>query len=118
MAIPIATTLFSVLSQSQAATRDELDGWAPYDTVDAKDVRAVLTILRRGQEQQTGATEERVTADFNCDVAPIDHTKRILDQTTGLIWDVKWARDRNDVIGGAGLDHTTGQLIQVTGVST
>ena len=117
MAIPVFETLVTFLAQSAGATTDEWDGPAAYDVTVVQHVRAVIG-TETGSEKETGGMQEDVLATLTCD--PFHpgtyafHNMRVLDETTGLTWEVVWARARYAL----GLDHISGALRMVTGEPT
>lgn len=110
MSIPVAQTTITVLRPAGAAQDQwDRDPTAVPATI-ASHVRAVI-VLPSGNELQGGGTQEDVRAALRCDPCDVQHTDRVLDETTSLTWEVVWARLRP----GFGLDHIAGQLRMVTG---
>lgn len=108
MTIPLATTTISV-------HRYNLDDVDPYDppptpTTVAVGVRAVIS-SPSGTEQVAGGQQEIVTFRLDCDPVDLQHRDQIVDDTTGDVFDVVWARDRT----GLGLDYTQADLRRVAG---
>jgi hypothetical protein len=109
MSIPVATTTISVLRSDQDGTKDAIDlassTWSPVFS----GIRAVIG-SPAGGETNAGGSSEQVAARLNCDPITLRHTDRVLDDPTGVLYEVTWTARRF----GLGLDHTVADLILVT----
>lgn len=109
----MANTTVTVTRASASATTDNYDGPAPFDTTVVRGLRAVIGALR-GSKITTGAEQEDARAALRTDPADIRYTDRVLDESTGVLWDVVFAHART----GLGLDHVSGELRLVSGEPT
>lgn len=107
MASPLATTTLRVERPAAAEPYEE----PTYATV-ASNVRGHIS-GPSGAERGGDSSQEEVTFPFGCDLADVHHRDRIVDEATEEVYEVLWARQRR----GLGLDHTTGALRQVDGVT-
>lgn len=111
MAIPVATTTISVLRAPRSLPVDDFD--APsvgeFDTV-ATGVRATLGATT-GVKVSGNGTRQELTVRFGCDPTTLGFTDKVLDESTGVTYDVVWAHART----GLGIDHVEGELVLVTG---
>lgn len=101
--IPIATTTVTVLRSDQDGTKDQFDGVTRSTLVTG--VRAVIG-SPSGTNDMQGGDSESVTERFQCDPTDIRHDDLILDEISGLTWNITWVRRRM----GFGLDHMVGEL--------
>lgn len=102
--IPFSTTTVAVRRSDQDGTLDLTDTltWTDVRT----GVRAVIG-NPAGSEIQAGGSQSAVMLRLNCDpIADLDHADRIVDETTGQVYEVLWAVQR----GGLGLEHTVAGL--------
>lgn len=105
--IPIATTTITVERSDQDGTKDTID--AVTFTSYLSGVRAVIG-SPGGAETNVGGSSEDVSARLNCDPIDLRHDDRVLDDSTGLRYEVTWTRRRV----GFGLDHTVASLRMFT----
>lgn len=110
MAIPLHTTTITVLRVATDPGRDPYDA-LPEPAVVAAGVRAHLS-SPSGRERTAGGSQEVVEFRLACDPVDLRHTDQVRDETTGLVYEVVWTRERQAL----GLDHTQAGLKQVTGV--
>lgn len=110
--IPVAMTTITVKRIAAASSVDPYDHIASAvpETV-ASGVRAVIS-APSGSERVAGASQEDVTFRLNCDPTDLEHTDQVVDDDTGLTYEVIWAEERS----GLGLDHTVADLRRVAGV--
>lgn len=102
--IPVATTTITIL----ATTGDPYEESAP--TVVASGIRAHIG-QPGGSEIRGGGSQSDVSDKLDADPCTLDHTMQVRDDTTGVVFDVVWVRDRR----GLGLDHIEAGLRQVVG---
>jgi len=107
VSIPLATTTVTVRRSDQDGTIDDLDGltFTDYRT----GVRAVIA-YPGGAEIVGDGTSSVVGVRLVCDPVDLTHTDRVVDETTGLEYEVQWLAQRV----GLGLDHVTAGLQLVT----
>jgi hypothetical protein len=108
MTIPVATTTVTV-----EATVEAEPGEGRTTVTVAAGVRAVIGSPSGSERPAPGGGTSRVTDVLNCDPCPqlADNTCRVIDDTTGVEYEVEWVRHRN----GLGLDHTKAGLVQNVG---
>jgi hypothetical protein len=107
--IPFSTTTITV---KRPAPTDE-----PYETPGAPStvasgIRAHIS-QGRGAENVVGGDQEVVFHRLTCDPCNLDNADAVIDDATGLVYEVEWARLRR----GLGLDHMEAGLRQVEGVA-
>jgi hypothetical protein len=105
--IPLATTTITV---KRPAAAEPYEAGA-LDTV-AAGVRAHIS-GPGGIQRQAGGSQEDITLPFACDVADVQHTDQVVDDTTDITYEVVWVERRQ----GLGLDRMTGQLRRITGAT-
>lgn len=106
MGIPTATHSITVRRKAPPTGWGQPEGEA---TVLAREVRAVIG-NPEGTEQDR--TEGVVTMHLTCDeVVGLDHTCEVLDEATGVVYDVIWALRKPSMLGV----HYEGGLQLVTG---
>lgn len=66
-----------------------------------------------GRERVIGGSQEIVEFSLSCDPTDLTHLDRVLDDTTGKVYEVMWATQRI----GFGLEHTRAGLRAVEGVT-
>jgi hypothetical protein len=107
--IPFATTTITITRP--APTDEPYEPPGPPSTVVAG-VRAHIS-LGRGAENVVGGDQEVVYHRLTCDPCDLDNADQVIDDATGLVYDVEYARLRR----GLGLDHMEAGLRQVEGVA-
>lgn len=114
MSIPYATTTLRIERQlgpnSTLVDPEETSTSVSWQQI-ATGVRAHIS-LPTGSERIVGGTQEQVVFRFQCDLTDVEHTDRIVDETTGLTYQISWVHPR---YVGFGLEHVTGGLQQVRG---
>ena len=111
MSLPFATTTLTVSRVPPDSTRDGYDP-QPAPTVLAT-VRGVIG-NPSGSQNITAGDRTVVTFPFRTDPTDITADDTLLDNTNGLTYRVRWARNRY----GLGLDHVEGECEQIQGAST
>lgn len=104
MTIPLATTTLTVKRPAAAE---------PYEAgVLATVVAGVRAHISGpgGFENLGGGSQQDVTLPFACDVADVNHGDQVVDDATGVTYEVAWVQRRT----GLGLDRMTGQLRRVS----
>lgn len=106
--IPLATTTITV----EATTEDEPGEGRTFETV-ATGVRAVIGSPSGAELAQPGGGTSTITDVLDCDPCPelLDHTNVVVDEATGLRYEVAWVKPRT----GLGLDHVKAGLIHRAG---
>jgi hypothetical protein len=106
--IPVATTTVTVSASVEAEP-----GEGRTLTVVATGVRAVIGSPSGVERYAPGGGTSQVTDGLECDPCPelADNTFVVVDDTSGVTYDVEWVRHRN----GLGLNHTVAGLIQHVG---
>lgn len=104
MSIPIHTTLITV---KRATAADAFDRAAPVEI--ANGIRAHIG-SPGGTENVTAGSSSLVTAHLSCDPTDLAHGDVVVDESTGLTYEVTWVAQRR----GFGLDHTSADLLLVT----
>jgi hypothetical protein len=107
MALPIHTTLISVLRSDQDGTKDSTDTLT-WSTI-ASGVRAHIG-SPGGSETVTAGSSSTVTTRLSCDPTDLQHGDRVYDESLGLTYEVSWTAQRR----GYGLEHTAADLVIVT----
>lgn len=115
MAIPFNTT-FVTVSRPTTVDVEPYDG-EPNKAVVATHVRAVIGAFSRtvsATEYRAGGEEASTILKLTCDIPPskIDHLDWIVDETTGVEYQVNWAFERV----GLGLDHMTCEIQRIQGL--
>lgn len=111
MPVPLHTTTVSVLRVPADPARDPYDP-QPEPEVIASGIRAHIA-SPSGREHTAGGSQEVVEFRLTCDLTDLTHTDRVLDDRTGAVYEVTWARQRE----GFGLDQVQAGLKQVSGVA-
>lgn len=106
MSLPLATTTLTVKRPGPA----EPYGGPSWVTVAAGVAGHISG--PGGIETVAGGSHTDEALAFSCDLTDIAHTDRIVDDTTGLTYDVVWVEARH----GLGLDRLSGSLRQVSEV--
>lgn len=108
MSIPLATTTITVRAMTESEPGEGRTG-----EVVATGVRAVIGSPTGRETYAPGGGTSRVTDILNADPTPAlaDNTCQIIDDTTGVVYEVEWVRQR----GGFGLEHTKAGLVQIVG---
>lgn len=101
--IPLATTTITV-------RRPTVTGGDPYDgavttAVAAASVRAHIS-APAGVETLRGGQQESLEWRLACDPVALDNADQVIDDQTGLVYEVVWAAART----GLGLDHVEAGL--------
>jgi len=107
MALPIHTTLISVLRSDQDGTKDSTDTLT-WSTI-ASGGRAHI-VSPSGSETVTAGQSSTVTARMSADPTDLTHGDRIYDESTRSTYEVTWVAQRT----GFGLEHTAADLVLVT----
>lgn len=118
MSITVATTTIRI--ERPAATDrsdDPWDGANPPPDIVATGVRAHLGTVEGSATEDGG--EETVLRRLLCDPADVRHLDRVVDETTGVPYEVVWAELRRSAPGSGleDLDHVVGSVSMVTGQS-
>lgn len=118
--IPIATTTITVTREARPATEDPLgEGYdEPEDRDDtaatiAGGVRAVIA-TGSGNGSKAGGESEQVEFRLTCDPCPLSYLDTVTDDTTGDVYEVRWA---TETPGVAGLGHVAAGLRTTKGRS-
>lgn len=109
--IHVATTTIRVLRVPADPTRDPLDPQPSAAQVVAG-VRAVISSPNGRATLNSGGVQEVVEFHLSSDPCDVEGTDLVEDESTGLVYQVTWARLRE----GMGLDHMEGGLRQVAGL--
>jgi hypothetical protein len=109
--IPLATTSILVLRSPGIATADGDAAQATFVPV-SSGVRAHFS-APSGSEVIVGGSKERIDRHLDCDLTDLVHTDRVLDQGTGVVYDVVWAHLRQ----GLGLDRIEAGVKLTTGLA-
>lgn len=106
MSLPLATTTLTVRRPGPA----EPYGGPAWVTVAAGVAGHISG--PGGIETVAGGSHTDETLAFSCDLTDIAHTDQVVDDATGLTYDVVWVEECH----GLGLDRMTGSLRRVVGV--
>lgn len=111
LVIPIATTSVRVERVAVDPTRDPYDP-KPAPSIVASGIRAHLS-APSGSERLAGGSEQRIDRHLDCDLADVRHYDEVVDEGTGLRYQVVWAESRT----GLGLDRVEAGLRRVEGIA-
>lgn len=111
--IPLSTTTITVYRNTFDEDADPTEVDSGSRTTVAEHVRAQIS-SPSGRERNIGGSQEIVEFSLSCDPVDLTHLDQVLDEVTGEIYEVTWARQRT----GFGLDHTRGGLRAVKGVTS
>lgn len=106
--IPIRTTTIDALASTETEPGDTRT-WITY----AAGVGAHISSPTGNERNANGGGRETIDARLYADLtAGMAHTDRVVDNGTGLTYEVVWVQTRQ----GLGLDHTAAGLRRITGV--
>ena len=109
--IPINTTTITVLRLVTAEDADPADAEGSPSII-AEGVRAVIA-SPSGHERNINGQQQVVEFALSCDPCELTNLDRVVDDTTGEIYEVAWVTQKL----GLDLDHTRAGLRSVKGVS-
>lgn len=107
MAVPLATTTIT----AQHAREDEPGEGRTFTTY-ARRISAHLSAPAGTEEGAPGGGSSTVTNDLLCDPIDLRATDRIVDDSTGLLYEVDWVKPRS----GLGLDHVKAGVHRTEGI--
>jgi hypothetical protein len=111
VSVPLATTTVRVERAPVDPTRDGYDP-KPTPSVVVSGVRAHLS-APSGTEILGGGSEQRIDRHLDCDPADVRHYDEIVDEVTGLRYQVVWTESRT----GLGLDRVEAGLRRIEGIA-
>lgn len=103
MSLPLSTTTVTTQRRTAGDQRDQ----GAYGTL-ASGLAAHITVNGGSEVVQSGSTS-RVDAHLDVETTDLAHDDRVVDDTTGITWEVAWATKRV----GLGLDRTEAGLYRV-----
>lgn len=111
--IPIFTTTIRIERPTHDPDVDPLESQgAP--VVVATGVRAHISTSRGREAPAGGGSQEIVYFRLSCDTVDLSRYDTVIDEKTGEVYDVEWARERL----GFGLEHIQAGLKQISGVDS
>lgn len=112
MSIPLNTTTITVRRSVFTGDEDPYDT-PPEPTDIATGIRAVISATSGNDLIAGRSTQETVSFGVRCDPTDLEAGDQVVDDTSGEVFEVMWAH----TTVGLELDHTTGELRRVTGVT-